>query len=306
MVIVSLPDWCKNTHIDDVLVRSKSSKCISLANPAALIFGAIRSTLSTMFDADLWVDDVADVQVETSILGRTPVYGVNFPEAKRDPHMHINLERMKANINQLFAIIQHVFMRASDLGVSIDDTDLSFFQLTCEKVESSCANTFKRYCFFVMIHPLLYSRQEKYDFIDKMYRLYKMQPRIYKRTVKMEEGLKAVKGWAETARKSGNKAVKAALDFQSERVGLPYRFDANWRIAAFLRNAIHHVEREHDTTEPKVLEELESIFPHILSKLHLQMWQALGEYQLGSIDYGLLVIRHFMRDPGAFGFKLVF
>ncbi|KAJ4838460.1 hypothetical protein Tsubulata_046399, partial [Turnera subulata] len=120
----------------------------------------------------------------------------------------------------------------------------------------------------------------------------------------MEEDKKAVDGWAETAKKSANEAVKAALDFQSRKVDLSYPFEANWRIAPFLRNAIHHIERKHNTIEPKVLEDLESIFPHILSKLHLQMWQALGEYQPGRIDYGLLVIRHFMREPGAFGFKL--
>ncbi|KAJ4843621.1 hypothetical protein Tsubulata_037901 [Turnera subulata] len=175
--------------------------------------------------------------VETSILGRTLVYGVNFPEVKRDPYMHINLERMKANIHQLFAIIQHVFMRASELDGAAD--------LPKEGQDG--------------------------------------------------RGRKAVDGWAETARKSANEAVKAALDFQSKKLDLSFPFDANWRIAPFLRNAIHHIERKHNTIEPKVLEELESIFPHILSKLHLQMWQAFGEYQPGRIDYGLQILDE--NDP---------
>ncbi|KAJ4838461.1 hypothetical protein Tsubulata_046400 [Turnera subulata] len=86
-----------------------------------------------------------------------------------------------------------------------------------------------------------------------MYRLYKMEPLIYTRRVKMEVGEKAVEGWAETARKSANEAVKAALDFQSKEVDLSYPFDANWRIAPFLRNAIHHIERKHNTIENPAL-----------------------------------------------------
>ncbi|KAJ4830461.1 hypothetical protein Tsubulata_048241 [Turnera subulata] len=171
-------------------------------------------------------------------------------------------------------------------------------------MQQSSAKEFKIQCFRLLTLPMLFTEEEKFCFVYKIYRLSKRREEFYRQRMRMDEDI-SMYNWALAAMTSSNEAVRNTADFQSKQVP---GWDATWRIGPFLRNAIEHIGTV-DTTEVEVLNELENMYPQILSKLHFELWNKLLDEkkendekdEKDEKDYGY-VIHHFQKKPGAFAF----